>query len=260
MLAPVTGQDWSGLLAPRVRFGVVGPGGGSLQRGADYQLYRLVPLDVLHLGVGLEIADYAAAAEAVEQRFWPAVEALLREGADCIVLSGAPVSAALGRERIVALAGEVARRHDGLPFYATLECVLEALGFLGARRLALASRFPPEVNAALGAYLRDGGVEVVTPTTRGLPLEAARRLSLEDGLRLSLEVAREAARADAEAVFVAGGAALSLHAIPAVEAEFGRPTLTNLSAEVFSALVRPGLVPPVTGWGTLLAGAPMDVA
>jgi maleate cis-trans isomerase len=74
-------------------------------------------------------------------------------------------------------------------------------------------------------------------------------------MRLSLEVGREALRSSeaAEAVFLPGGAALSVHAIPALEAEYGKPVLTNLSAEVWSALIRPGIVPAVTGWGHLLA-------
>lgn len=50
-----------------------------------------------------------------------------------------------------------------------------------------------------------------------------------------------------------GGATLSLHAIPALEAETSKPALTNLSAEVWHALIHPGVAPPVHGWGRLLA-------
>ena len=57
----------------------------------------------------------------------------------------------------------------------------------------------------------------------------------------------------AAGVGVPGGATVSLHAIPALEAEFGKPVVTNLSAEIWSALIRPGSIPPVEGWGKLLA-------
>ena len=57
----------------------------------------------------------------------------------------------------------------------------------------------------------------------------------------------------ADAVFIPGAAAMSLHAIPAVEAEFGKPAFTNLSVEVWHNLVRPGVIAPVRGWGRLLA-------
>ncbi|HEY3118796.1 MAG TPA: hypothetical protein VGK54_18800, partial [Chloroflexota bacterium] len=56
----------------------------------------------------------------------------------------------------------------------------------------------------------------------------------------------------AEAVWVAGGAAMALHTVPAIEEEFGKPTFTNLSAEVWNGLVRPGVIEPIAGWGTLL--------
>ena len=74
-------------------------------------------------------------------------------------------------------------------------------------------------------------------------------MTLEEGLNLALEVGRDAARiANAEAVFVAGGAAMSLQVIPVVEAQFGLPTFTNFSAEVFTGLVHPGVIEPLEGW------------
>jgi hypothetical protein len=46
---------------------------------------------------------------------------------------------------------------------------------------------------------------------------------------------------------------MSLHVIPAIEEEFGKPAFTNMSVEVWNDLVRPGIIPPVKGWGCLLA-------
>jgi len=46
---------------------------------------------------------------------------------------------------------------------------------------------------------------------------------------------------------------MSLHVIPALEEEFGKPAFTNMSAEVWNDLVRPGIIAPVQGWGRLLA-------
>jgi hypothetical protein len=81
---------------------------------------------------------------------------------------------------------------------------------------------------------------------------------LEEGLNMALDVGREAARSfrQAEAISVPGGAALSLHVIPALEEEFGKPAFTNLSTEVWHDLVRPGVIPPVQGWGRLLTMGP----
>lgn len=50
-----------------------------------------------------------------------------------------------------------------------------------------------------------------------------------------------------------GGAAMSLHVMPALEEEFDKPAFTNMSAEVWNNLVRPGVIPPILGWERLLA-------
>jgi maleate cis-trans isomerase len=240
---------------PRLRYGVILPGTGGVQRGIDYQFGRLVPNDVMQIGVGIGIRDYSAASvQAAMDAFWSCVESLVDEGATSITLSGAPVSAGLGRERILELMREVPRRF-GVPFHATLEAIVSGLQFLNAKKIAIGSRFPAAANAAIGEYLAQADVQVLQSTSRDISLLQARQLSMEDGMRLALEVGREALThcPDADALLLPGGATLSLHAIPALEAEFGKPTLINLSAEIWSALIQPGHVPPVESWGCLVA-------
>ena len=59
---------------------------------------------------------------------------------------------------------------------------------------------------------------------------------------------------DAQGISVPGGAAMCLHVIPAIEEEFAKPAFTNMSVEVWHNLVHPRIIPPVQGWGRLLAG------
>jgi len=248
-------ESWIARLLPRYRYGVIAPGSGGVQRGADYQFYRLVPPDVMHLEVGLGVRNYSRDdVSAAMEAFWKCVEALQSEGANRVVLSGVPVSAALGRKRILDLADEVLKR-TGLPFDATLEAIIAALKFLGTSRVAMASRFPEDTNAVIAEYLADAGIQVLASTQRDISLAQARQLSMRDCMQLALDVGREAAALapDAEAILMPGGATLSLHAIPALESEFGKPALINLSAEIWHALICPGVVPPVEGWGRLLA-------
>ncbi|HUZ76448.1 MAG TPA: hypothetical protein VMV93_02580 [Chloroflexota bacterium] len=248
---------WVQRLLPVYRYGVVLPGVGDVQRGVDYQFYRIAPLSVMQIGTGIGIRDYSVASvEAAMERFWDCVEQLQRQEADCIVLSGVPVSTRLGRTRVLALADEV-RRRTQLPFYSTMEAVISALASLGAQSVAVASRFPDEVNASLVEYLVQAGLTVAAITSRDVSLGQAQTLTLAEGMRLTLEVGREASQraGDADALLLPGGAAPSLHAIPAMEEEYHRPAITNLSAEVWATLIRPGIAPPVNGWGQLLASA-----
>jgi len=243
-------------LVPRFRWGNIAPRSGvAVDIGPGYEFYRLAPLDVIEIKVELGITDYTAeAVEAAILRLPERVEMLERERVDRIILGGAPVSARLGRERLRGLLDEAEQR-TGIACDAPLEAVLSSMAHLGLEKLALASRWPNELNDAVATYLADGGVEVVARTSRDQWAREAAAMTLEEGIATALDVAREAAVGEgAQAVFVAGGAALSLQTIPVIEAEFGLPTFTNFSAEVFTGLVGPGVIGPLAGWGRLLAG------
>lgn len=246
-------------LIPRFKWGNIEPpaGGGRARRGPGYQFYRMVPLDVMEITVTLGITDYTE--DAVEDaigNFWNCVDLLARERVDRIILAGAPVSAQLGRARVQGLLRDMEQK-TGIPGDAPFEAVIAAMQHLGLRKIAVASRWPAEVNARVTQYLEDGGLQVVGITERGQWVAEATGMSFEEGLQAALDTGREAAQSapDVEAVWVAGGAAMALHVIPMLEAEFGKPTFTNMSSEVWNGLVRPGVIDPVRGWGMLLATA-----
>jgi maleate cis-trans isomerase len=243
---------------PRFRYGMIQPRSHeNRQRGSGYQFYRLVPLDVMECSAVLGIENYTL--EAVEKalgNYWHCVEALVREKAQVIVFGGAPVSAALGRQRVIELLRQTTEK-TGIPTDAPLEALIAAMNHLGLTKLAIGSRWADKVNEGLVRYLSDGGIEVVGVTKRNQWGAESAAMSLEEGLRMALEVGREAGRMApaAQAISVPGGAAMSLHVVPALEEEFGKPAFTNLTTEVWHDLVRPGIIPPVQGWGRLLAMA-----
>ncbi len=245
-------------LMPRFRYGAINPrSGGGFHRGPAYQFYRIVPNDVMEISTVLGLEDYTP--EKVEKaiaNYWRCVDLLAREKVDVIVLGGAPISAQLGRDRVVDLLRQ-AKVKTGIGGDAPLEAVIAAMKHLGLTKLAVGSRWAPEINDAIIRYFQSGGIEVVAITKRNQWAADSAAMSFEQGLETALDVGREAARlgAEAQAIFVPGGAAMSLHVIPALEEEFGKPTFTNLSAEVWNNLVRPGVIEPVKGWGRLLGSS-----
>jgi maleate cis-trans isomerase len=249
-------ERWMRLLTPRFKYGnILPPGAGGVRRGEGYQFYRLVPLDVLEITTNLGIRDYTP--EGVEEaiaNFWNCVDGLVKEDVDWIVLGGAPVSSQLGRPRVLDLIRQV-KDKTGRQMDTPMEAIIAAAHHLGAKRVVVASRWADQLNDALCAYLRAGGLDVLGVTTRGQWAGQAFGMAFEEGLRTALEVAREAARLapGADAIIAPGGAAMSLHVIPAIEEEFGKPVLTNLNSEVWNALIHPGIIDPVTGWGRLVA-------
>lgn len=249
-------ERWTRLLTPRFKYGnIVPPAAGGVRRGDGYQFYRLVPLDVLEITTNLGIKDYTP--EGVEEaigNFWNCVDALVKENVDWLILGGAPVSSQLGRPRVLDLVRQV-RDKTGIQLDTPMEAIVAAAHHLDAKRVVVASRWADQLNHALANYLREGGLEVVGITTRGQWAGQAFGMSFEEGLKTALEVGREAARLapEADAIIAPGGAAMSLHVIPALEEEFNKPVLTNLNAEVWNALVKPGIIEPVKGWGRLVA-------
>jgi maleate cis-trans isomerase len=243
-------------LLPRFRYGVINPRlPAAVQRGSSYQFYRIVPPDVMEISTGLGLEDYAP--EAVERciaRFWQCTEALAQEKVDIMVLGGVPISVRLGRPRLLELLG-AATEKTGIAMDAPLEALIGAMNFLGLKTVAVGSRWGDSVNRAVIEYLKEGGIEVAGITARNQSAGDAAAMTFEGGLVTALEVAREAASLSprADAVFVPGAAAMSLHVIPAIEEEFGKATFTNLSLEVWHNLVRPAVISPVEGWGCLLA-------
>jgi maleate cis-trans isomerase len=245
-------------LLPRFRYGVINPRSpAAVQRGSSYQFYRIVPPDVMEISTGLGLEDYAP--EAVERciaRFWECADLLAQEKVDVIVLGGVPISVRLGRTRVLELLG-AARQKTGIATDAPLEALISAMNFLGLKTVAVGSRWGDSINRAVIEYLRQGGIEVAGITKRNQSASDAAAMTFEGGLATALEVAREAAMVapQADAVFVPGAAAMSLHVIPAIEEEFGKATFTNLSLEVWNNLIRPEVIAPVQGWGRLLANS-----
>ncbi len=148
------------------------------------------------------------------------------------------------------------KEKTGITADAPLEALLAALKHLGLTKIAVGSRWADKVNNAIIQYLKEGGIQVLGITKRNQWASDSFAMSLEEGLAMALEVGREAARTwpEAQAISIPGGAAMALHVIPAIEDEFGKPAFTNMSTEVWNDLVRPGIIPPVQGWGKLLAG------
>jgi arylmalonate decarboxylase len=248
-------ERWIEDLKPRFHWGFIRPRNPKVDRGGAYQFYQLVPRSVMEIGVHLGIKDYGE--DDIEEaiaRYWQCIDLLASEQVDAFVLGGAPISAQLGQTRVRQLLSKASER-IGVPGYAPLEAMTAAVQHLGLRKVAIASRWAAEVNDALAGYLEEGGLQVVSVTTRGQWAKEAHEMTLEQGMQTALDVAREAAAIapDAEAILAPGGATLTLHVVRAIEEELGKPAITNLTAELWQGLVHTGVIEPLQNWGRLLA-------
>jgi len=223
-----------------------------------YQFYRVAPEGMMLITTGLDLKDYTLAA--VEKELpvlWQRFDLLAKKKADRISLSGVPVASALGRKKMREILAEGEAR-TGLPCDTDLEAHIATLQHLGAKRIALATRWPEAVIAALTRYLAEAGIEVIAAVSRSRSLDQNKYSSAADDHLLALELGGEALREApaAQALLMPGGLWHAIHAVPLLEAEHGRPVLLNILSTTWAALHAAGtrmLRRPDPRWGKVLA-------
>jgi maleate cis-trans isomerase len=222
-----------------------------------YQFYRVAPEGMMLVTTGLDLKDYTLAAveqelPALRQRF----DLLAKKKVDRIALSGVPVASVLGRKRIREILAEGESR-TGLPCDTDLEAHIAVLQHFGATRIALVTRWPDAVNAALTRYLADAGIEVIACRSRARTLDENKKAGAADDHLLALELGGQALREapQAQALLMPGGLWYAIHAVPLLEAEHGRPVLLNILSTTWAALRSAGRIlhRPDARWGKVLA-------
>jgi maleate cis-trans isomerase len=223
-----------------------------------YQFYRVAPDGMMLLTTGLDLKEYSLAAVEDElPALWRAFELLASKKCDRIALSGVPVASALGREKMREILAEAERR-TGIACDTDLEAHIAALQHLGARRIALATRWPEAVVAALTRYLAAAGIEVFACRSLARSLQQNKYSNAAGDHQLALDLGREVLRdaPDAQALLMPGGLWFAIHAVPILEREFGKPVLLNILSTTWAALHAAGKriqQRPDTRWGKVLA-------
>ena len=236
---------------PRYRWGRILPRGVGGDEGQRRQ--QLVPPDIALVSVGLGLPEYTKeGVEEAAQRYWSCVDTLVQQKADSIELEGLPISAQLGRKRCLQLIEETQQK-KGVKADTAGEAVAAAIHHLGVRSITIGSRWAEELNIALTQYMEDAGIKVLFCTNYGQWAADASAMSIEEGIKLSVQLGREAIRKAPEAggVLLPGGAWISLPAVPILEEECGKPVFTNQICRTWR-LIHAGVAPPVKGWGRLL--------
>ena len=222
-----------------------------------YQFYRVAPDGMMLVTTGLNLKEYSLAAVETElPALWKAFDLLKKKNVDRISLSGVPVASVLGRTKMREILDEGAQR-TGIPCDTDLEAHIATLQHFGVTKLALATRWPENVNTALSNYLKEAGIEVVSLRSRGRTLDQNKVSSAAADHDLALELGAQALRdaPQAQALLLPGGLWYAIHAVPLLEAEFGKPVLLNITSTTRTALAaapQPLKVRPDPKWGTVM--------
>lgn len=239
-------------IRPAFQFGYINP--VLVSDFIHYQFYQLFPpnsfLVTYHLALGSFSADGVQASMAP---FWDAVDFLAARQVQRMSLGGVPLSAFLGRPKVLELT-EQANARTPVPFSTDFEDSIDAIRALGLRRVAVAAKWDETLLRAVDAYLHHAGVD--TAGTHGNAQTAQQVVALgpKDSIEVALSLGREAmARMPgADGLFLAGGAWLVQQAVVELEAELGVPVVTNPGATYWSALRSQGLRSPMDDAGLLI--------
>jgi maleate cis-trans isomerase len=161
----------------------------------------------------------------------------------------------LGRARVLALLAEGRQRID-VPVSADIEDAIDGLRAVGAERIAIAAKWEPTLMDDVKRYLTEAGFDVMSLTNDPHTALEVVALTPEAGYQIALALGRRAfaAAPDADALLLAGGAWQNLPACIQLEAEFGRPVITNVTASIWAAMRQFGLEPKHHGFGVLFDG------
>ncbi|WP_129842377.1 aspartate/glutamate racemase family protein [Streptomyces sp. RFCAC02] len=216
---------------PQAGVGVVAPFDFALDR----ELWRWVPDDVsLHLTrtpfVPVEVSLDLARMVSEHETLRAAVGTLCAVSPEVVAYactSGSFVSGVAGERAMRAAMAQA----GGMPAVTTSGALLDALGELGARRIAVVTPYTKSVTDALEVYLAEAGVQVTGRSYLGLTREIW-RVAYRD----VVDMARAAAVGAPDALFISCTNLPTYDVIPQLEAELRMPVVSANQVTVWAAL------------------------
>ena len=237
---------------PRHKIGCLSP--LSVIDNGPYEFYQLVPQGIMMVMIPVGLQTFTRAD--VERVFAPIdekLEQLMERGVDIIQQAGVPLPLLVGPDFLSALLDRIEKKTH-VPVTSTVLDVVASAKHLGLKRIAVANKWNQQMNDTLGEFFAQGGVSVVGASTRPMVPSEFVKISSGDNLSLAYELGREALEKfpGADGVYIGGGAWLTLPVITRLEAEFGKPVITNQVATVWHLLHLLNCWKPRAGYGRLM--------
>jgi len=144
---------------------------------------------------------------------------------------------------------------SGKPATTASTAFVEALAFLGIRRIAIAAPWTETVNKTVVSFMEASGFEVVSCGVMGFVRNTD--LGRADP-QTAFELGRRVDRPNADAVIIPGGNWPTMSVVERLEQELGKPVLTNNAASIWAGLRILGCGDSIAGYGRLLRDHPVS--
>jgi maleate cis-trans isomerase len=239
---------------PRRKFGVLSP--LSVIENGPYEFYRLAPPGVVMVLVPCGLREFSA--EDVARIFEPLdqiLDSLMARQVDIVVNAGVPLSLLMGPDAHDRFLAHI-EDYTGKPASSTVTALTNAARHLGLKRIAVANKWNPEMNAALEAVLARDGIALSGVAGEVMDPDQFQGIDSADHLELAYALGRQALEQfpDADGLYIGGGTWLAQPVCEALEDAYGKPCLSNQACAVWDGLRRIDYWRPKAGHGKLMAG------
>ena len=218
-----------------------------------YEFYQVAPSGIVFIAMPLPITAFSSAAAAETLMGAPAaIDYLVERGVDRIVFGGLPVSASHGRTSMLHLM-EAQQRRVGIRVTSDFEDAIEALRSFSVRKVVIAAKWKRPVLDAVARYLDDAGLECLGASGSDYDARDVSTINTVESVALGVALGRQAlaSHPDADALLLGGGTWLSMPICAALEREFDKPVVSNMTASFWNALRQFG-EPPASDLGCRL--------
>jgi maleate isomerase len=138
---------------------------------------------------------------------------------------------------------------SGKPATTAATAFVDALKHLGKRRIAIAAPWSAAINDLMIAFMEAHDLQVVASEFAGFSHGSD---LVRGGSQKAYELGRQADRQEAEAIIMPGGNWPAMDIIEQLEAELGKPVLTNNATSLWAGLRLLGIRDGLHGCGRLL--------
>ena len=221
---------------PNKKIGILSPL-PVIDNGA-YEFYRLAPGRFMLVMIPVGLKEFTG--KEVERVFAPVdshLDKLKDRRVDIVVQSGVPLPALIGVEAHDRLVAHIAA-YTGKPATSSVLGVVAAAKDLGLKNIALANKWSEAMNRTLGEFFAREKIRVAGVASKVIAPSEFQRMSGEDNIELAYELGRQALidLPHADGLYIGGGAWLSQPVAEALEAEFNKPVITNIAAQIRNVL------------------------
>ena len=229
------------------RIGGISP---TVMEVVTWDYYRMAPAEIGFVGITSNIdfwddENFDRALDSLSR----AADYLAARAVDFIVHFGTPLVVSRGPGYDAEITRMI-EKGTGVPATTSIRSAIDALGFLGAERIAVASPYPPEINDRVESYLAATGFSVAACATmdvRFRGLHDTDPSSIRDFAIRTLEDA-----ADVDALYIPCPQWPAADAVAAIEKETGKTVVASDPADFFAAFRTVGMTRPISGFGRLL--------